>query len=175
MAKEKSEVDVKREKPESPATAETSAPLASLREEIDRLFDDFGTGLWRQPLSRRMRSLFPTAAEWASAPAMEIAECNGDDRITAELPGLTPDDVEVKLSDGMITIHGQKSEERREEKENYLLSERRYGSFRRDLPLPQGVDADNVTASVANAVLTAMLPKTVEAKKKERKIEVKAA
>lgn len=176
MSKNKSDIKVKKEKESAPAPArgEGWPGMMTLRSEIDRLFDDFGAGLWRQPLSRRMQDLFP-AGSWAVSPATELVECDGEYRITAELPGMTAEDVEIKLSDGTITIRGEKSEEKKEEKEDYLVSERRYGEFQRTLPLPSGIDADAVAASYANGVLTVTLPKSAEAKQKERKIEIKAA
>jgi HSP20 family protein len=176
MSKKKSTIEVKHEKSAPvPSRAENWAPLMSLREEIDRLFDDFGTGFLRKPLSQRMHSLLPAAGSWGVSPAIELAECNGQYEITAELPGIAPENIEIKLSDGMITIRGEKSEEKKEEKDNYLMSERHYGSFHRSLSLPAGVDADAVSASVSNGVLKVTLPKTVEARQKERVIEVKAA
>lgn len=173
MSNKKSEIEVRRETP--PATAEGWPSMLSLRNEIDRLFDDFGAGLWQHPLARRAHSLFPAGAEWALQPATELVECDGEYRVTAELPGMTADDIDIKLSDGTITIRGEKSEEKKEEKEDYLVSERRYGQFQRTLSLPSGVDADAVSADFANGVLTVTLPKTPEAKQKERKVEVKSA
>jgi HSP20 family protein len=173
MSKKKSEVDVHKET--APAAAEGWPSMQSLRHEIDRLFDDFGAGLWRQPLSRRMHAWLPTGGDWALQPATEVADCDGEYRITAELPGMTADDITVKLTDGTITIRGQKSEEKKEEKEDYLLNERRYGEFQRTLPLPSGVDADAISAEFSNGVLTVKLPKTPEAKQKERKVEIQSA
>ncbi len=173
MSKKKSEIEVRRETP--PATVEGWPSMLSLRNEIDRLFDDFGAGLWRHPLSRRVHSLLPASAEWALQPATELVECNGEYRVTAELPGMNAEDIDIKLSNGTITIRGEKSEEKKEEKDDYLVSERRYGEFQRSLSLPTGVDADAVSANFANGVLTVTLPKTPEAKQKERKVEVKSA
>lgn len=173
MSKKKSEIEVRRETP--PATVEGWPSMLSLRNEIDRLFDDFGAGLWRHPLSRRVNSLLPASAEWALQPATELVECNGEYRVTAELPGMNAEDIDIKLSNGTITIRGEKSEEKKEEKDDYLVSERRYGEFQRSLSLPTGVDADAVSANFANGVLTVTLPKTPEAKQKERKVEVKSA
>ena len=173
MSKKKSEVEVR--KGAVPATQEGWPSIHSLRSEIDRLFDDFGSGLWRQPLAQRMQTLFPAGDDWALRPATELADCEGEYRITAELPGMSAENVEIRLSDGTITIRGEKSEEKKEEKEDYLVSERRYGNFHRSLALPSGVDADAVTANFANGVLTITLPKTAEAKQKERKIEIKTA
>jgi HSP20 family protein len=94
--------------------------------------------------------------------------------ITAELPGMDEKNIEVKLSNEMLVIKGEKREEKEEKEANYYMSERRYGSFQRAFRLPQGVNADKIEASFKNGVLTVALPKTEEAKK-ETKIHVKAA
>lgn len=166
----KSAVDVQKDR--QPTPADGWPPFLSLRDEIDRLFDEFGTGAWRQPLARRMQGLLPTG-DWA--PATELAECDGEYRITAELPGMSVENIDIKLGDGTITIRGEKSEERKEEKEDYLLSERRYGEFQRTLPVPPGIDAEKVSAAFANGVLTVTLPKSPEARQKERRIEIGSA
>lgn len=176
MSKDKAKIEVKRDKPGTvPAKAEPWSPLMNLRSEIDRLFDDFGGGLFRHPFATGLPRRWPMMEGWEVSPAMELVECDGSYSISAELPGIAPENIEIKLSDGMITIRGEKSEEKKEEKEDYLLNERRYGEFQRSLPLPAGIDAEAVTANVSNGVLTVTLPKTVEAKQKERKVEVKAA
>lgn len=173
MSKKKSEIEVRRET--APTSSERWPPLLSLRHEIDRLLDDFGSGVWRHPLSRQMHALFPAGSDWTLRPATELVECDGEFRMTAELPGMTADDIDIKLSNGTITIRGEKSEEKKDEKEDYLVSERRYGEFQRMLNLPPGIDADAVTADFVNGVLTVTLPKTVEAKQKARKVEIKSA
>jgi HSP20 family protein len=122
-----------------------------------------------------VHGLFPAMADWQLSPAVELVDCGDAFRITAELPGMAPEDVEIKLGDGTLSIRGEKSEEKKEEKEDYLLSERRYGAFHRSVALPPGVDADAVAAEVSNGILTVTLPKSAEARQKERKIEVKAA
>ena len=91
------------------------------------------------------------------------------------LPGMSVENIDIKLGDGTITIRGEKSEERKEEKEDYLLSERRYGEFQRTLPVPPGIDAEKVSAAFANGVLTVTLPKSPEARQKERRIEIGSA
>jgi HSP20 family protein len=173
MSRKKSEIDVHREA--APAEPEGWPSMQTLRHEIDRLFDDFGGGSWRQPLSRRMHALWPAGAEWALRPATEFVDCKGEYRLTAELPGMSAEDIDIRLSDGTITIRGEKSEEKKEEKEDYLVSERHYGRFHRSLSLPSGVDADAISADFSNGVLTITLPKTPEAKGKERKVEIKPA
>ena len=176
MAKNEKSVEARKEKAApAPAQPEEWRQLRTLRNEIDRLFDDFGGRFPRWPFSHGALAGLPGVSGWQTSPAIEFAECDDHYRITAEVPGMGADDVEIKLSDGSMTIRGERSREKKEEKEDYLLSERRYGAFQRILPLPDGIDPDGVAASLANGVLTVTVPKSVEAKQKERKIEVKAA
>jgi len=109
-----------------------------------------------------------------SVPAVDATEDEHAYRITAEIPGMTEKDVEVKLSDGMITIAGEKREEKEQKDKNYPVSERRYGSFQRSFALPDTVDRDKIDARFAKGVLTLTLPKKPEAVKQQKKIEVKA-
>jgi HSP20 family protein len=83
--------------------------------------------------------------------------------------------VEVNVGSGGITIKGEKKEETEEKKKDYYVSERRYGSFERYFTLPEGVDANKIEATFKNGVLKLTLPKTAEAQKPAKKIEVKAA
>lgn len=161
-----SKVPVKNEK-ETSTALKPRRPLESLRREIDRLFEDFDTGFWRAPLQR---AFFTTAV-----PAVDIAESEKSYEITAELPGLDEKNVEVNYADGVLTIKGEKTEQKEEKKKDYYLSERSYGSFQRTFEVPDGVDADNIEAAFKNGVLTVTLPKSAEAQKPAKKIEVKAA
>ncbi len=152
-------------------------PFENLRREVDRLFDDFNGGLWRAPFGR---SFFDTQSLWQreatfAAPAVDVAETDKAYEITAELPGLDEKNVEVKVAGGVITIKGEKQEEKEEKKKDYYLSERSYGSFQRSFQVPDGVDADKIEANFKNGVLTLTLPKSADAQKAEKKIEVKAA
>jgi HSP20 family protein len=81
----------------------------------------------------------------------------------------------VKFADGVLTIKGEKQEEKEDKSDEYYVSERRYGSFRRSFRVPDGVAADKIEASFKNGVLTVLLPKAAEARKNEKKIEIKAA
>ncbi|MEY3002833.1 MAG: hypothetical protein RLZZ491_9 [Pseudomonadota bacterium] len=176
MPNNSSSVDVQRDTAPSPQPGrETWAPLVSLRDEIDRLFDDFGAGFWRHPLARRVAARPSFGLELPLSPVVEVVDCDGEYRVTAELPGLAPADVEIKIADGLLTIRGEKSDETRDEKADYLLSERRYGAFQRSLRLPSGADPDKITAQLAHGILTVTMPKTAAARQQERKIEVKAA
>jgi len=81
----------------------------------------------------------------------------------------------VKLANGVLTIKGEKQEEKEEKKKDYYLRERSYGSFERSFQLPEGVDTDKIEAGFKKGVLTLTLPKSAEAQKTEKKIAVKAA
>ena len=82
--------------------------------------------------------------------------------------------IEVKVADDILTIKGEKKEEKEEKDKNYYMSERRYGSFQRSFQLPPGVDQGKIDASFQKGVLTVTLPKSPEAQQKEKKIVVKA-
>lgn len=163
------------EKSKAPAPVERR-PLESLRGEIDRLFEHFDR-TWHSPFRRSMvdfEPLWRSATSWASAPAVDITEKDDAYEVAAELPGMEEKDVNVNVSGGMLTITGEKKEEKEEKKKDYHLSERRYGAFERAFALPPGVDADKIDAAFKNGVLTVTLPKTAEAKTKEKKITIKS-
>lgn len=110
-----------------------------------------------------------------ASPAVDVSESDKAYEITAELPGLDEKNVEVSVANGGLTIKGEKKEEKEQNQKDYYVSERSYGSFERYFGLPEGVDADKIEASFKNGVLKVMLPKTAEAQKPAKKIEVKAA
>lgn len=160
-----------------PATARERQPFDRLRDEIDRVFEDFRRGTWSTPFFGRSLDTEPfwrREFSLSGVPAVDIAEKDGAYEITAELPGMEEKDIDVQLSEGMLTIKGEKKEEKEEKKKDYHLSERHFGSFRRSFRVPEGVDADKIVADFKNGILTMTLPKSAQAKKKERKISVKA-
>ncbi len=180
MAETATKLAVKNEsgKPEAApsATRRETSPFDRLRSEIDRLFDDFGMGPWHSPFRRGVFDVEPFwrgELSWGKAPAVDIAETEKGYEITAELPGIDEKNVEVKYADGVLTVKGEKKGEKAERKENYYLSERSYGTFQRSFGVPDNVDADKVEAAFKNGVLTVTLPKTPEAQKKEKRIEIK--
>ncbi|OCJ16433.1 molecular chaperone Hsp20 [Rhizobium sp. AC44/96] len=159
-------------KPPAPAQGGFWSPFESLRTEIDRLFDDFGPSSWR-PLTRSFSGR--AANEWVVSPAVDVVEKDDAFEITAEVPGLDEKNIEVKLANGVLTIRGEKSEEKEEKDKSYHVSERHYGSFQRSFQLPEYVDADKVKAAFAKGVLKVTLPKTPNAKRNDRKIEITAS
>lgn len=144
-----------------------SEPMGWLRSEIDRLFEDFG----RPALSAfdfGMRSLAPM-------PALEMVEEGDAYRLTAELPGLSERDVEIKVADGVLTFSGEKKEASERQEKGFMLSERRYGAFERQIALPKDVDPDAIKAQVKDGVLTVTLAKDKKAEAHVRKIRVEKA
>ena len=113
-------------------------------------------------------------SQWSASPPVDFVEKDGGYEITAELPGLDEKSVDVKLANGVLSISGEKSEEKEEKKEGYFCSERRYGSFRRAFRVPEGVDVDKITADFEKGVLRIKLPKMPESQKQEKKIEIAA-
>jgi HSP20 family protein len=107
-------------------------------------------------------------------PAVDVTETEKGYKVVAELPGMDEKNIEVKIANGMLTIKGEKQEEKEEEKQDYYVRERSFGSFERTFPVLDGVDLEKVDASFKKGVLTVTLPKTAEAQKAEKKISVKA-
>ncbi len=137
---------------------------------------------WREfdEMTNRLARMFDDAAVRRTTgvtftPAVSVAETPEALVITAELPGLTEKDVNIELENDVLSISGEKSEERSEgdEQRNYHLWERSYGSFRRSFSLPRTVAAAEATARFDKGVLEVRLPKAPEAK--GRKIDISAA
>jgi HSP20 family protein len=180
MADTSSKIPVKTEnKPSVPsigAALGSWGAFDSLRREIDQIFDRLREPGWGLPLPRSGAFDFSwPRMGFLVAPAVDIVEKNKEYEITAELPGLDEKHIEVKLVNDMLTIKGEKTDTKEEREKDYHLSERRYGSFSRSFPLPAGVDANKIEANFAKGVLTIKLPKSAEALKNEKTIEVKAA
>ena len=178
MAETTSKVPVKTEK-SSGGVPQTWQPFESLRREVNRLFDDFDGGFWRAPFANSLFDIAPFRRRDvtfpAAAPAVDVAETDKAYEITAELPGLDEKNVEVKVANGVLTIKGEKQEEKEEKKKDYYMRERTFGSFQRSFEVPESVDGDKIEASFKKGVLSVTLPKSAEAQKAEKKIAVKAA
>lgn len=155
--------------PKTPSTSGRWSPFESLRSEIDRVFNDFTPGFFDRTFSR-----LPAAFQ-GHAPAVDFVEKDDAYELTAELPGIDPKELDVTLSNGILTLKGEKSEREEKKDADYYLSERRYGSFQRDIRLPEAVDPDKIDASFANGLLKVTLPKKPNAQKNNRKIAIKTA
>lgn len=107
------------------------------------------------------------------SPAVDIEETKTDYRLTADLPGLTADDVEVSIENGVLTVSGERKNETVDEKEGYRRVERTFGSFRRSFTLPKGVSAEAVKAHTENGQLQVLIPKPAQETPKKIKVEAK--
>ncbi len=139
-------------------------------EEMERRFEDF----FRRPFSLAPswwpRVKFPEAEE--VSPSIDIYEEGDDVVVKGDIPGMNKEDLAVNLTDDTITISGEKKKEEKVEKKNYYRMERSYGSFRRSFRLPEEVQADKAKAKFKDGVLEIRIPKTEEAKKRERKLKI---
>lgn len=141
------------------------APLNRLRDEIDHLFEDFG-------FARPPRSLFALDSGPALTPAMELASTENGYDLSVELPGLEEKDIDIEVADGVLTVSGEKREESEKKERGYLVSERRYGSFRRQLTLPADVDPETIAATFRNGVLTLSMKKDQQTANRTKKIKI---
>ena len=106
------------------------------------------------------------------SPTVDIFEEGGDVVVKAELPGMRKEDIDVKLTENTVTISGEKKKEEKIEKKNYYRMERSYGSFTRAFSLPAEVQTDKAKAQFAEGILQIRVPKTEEAKKKEKRVQI---
>jgi HSP20 family protein len=133
------------------------------------MFDDFFRGFDISAFANSGR-----ANRWL-APRIDVSESDAEYRFSAEIPGVEDKDVEVTLSDGVLTIKGEKKSETKEEKDHFLRSERHYGAFQRSFCLPSDVDEEKVKASFNQGVLTVTVAKNPKAKSATKRIEVHKA
>jgi HSP20 family protein len=155
-------------------------PLAVLRNEMDRLFDSFwrmtGAGGVLPRLEPEPQPLWRFESSFGlTVPNIDLVEREKEFLIKAELPGMDASNVELAVSGDVLTIKGEKKDEREEKGENFHLSERRFGSFRRSLQLHPGIDPARIEASFDKGVLTVTLPKSAQAAAQQRKIAIKQA
>jgi len=117
-----------------------------------------------------MPTVEPFPREWT--PSLDVSETKNNIVVKAEAPGIDPKDIDISLTGDVLTIKGEKRQEKEEKDENYHRVERSYGVFARSVRLPLEVQSDKIEASYKNGILKITLPKSEEAKKKEIKITV---
>ena len=142
-------------------------PFSQLHHEIDRVFSNFMTD-W--PLTGRMSLMDRRFGRFV--PDMDITESDKEFRVTAELPGMDGNDLEVSYVEGLLTIKGEKREEHEEQRGDSYRSERQFGAFERTIPLPSGGNPDKAKASFKKGVLSITLPKTEEARSNKKIIRI---
>ncbi|TBW02778.1 Hsp20/alpha crystallin family protein [Azotobacter chroococcum] len=152
-------------------------PLDRLRRQVDHLFSDLGRKALHSPFGRNLLEREP---QWSrelfgqGMPAVDIHDKGAAYEISAELPGMDEQDIEVRLSSGCLTIKGEKKEEHEDRKKDTYVAERYYGAFQRSFALPVEVDAERIEARFDKGVLTLSLPKKPEALADEKTIPIKA-
>ncbi|RME80475.1 MAG: Hsp20/alpha crystallin family protein [Caldilineae bacterium] len=139
----------------------------------DPLFREMAA--WRNAMDRLFNELTEPSEYWTDRPwalALDVAETEEEFVVKASLPGINPDDLEITLTDNVLTIKGEVRESKDLEEATWHLRERRYGTFQRSITLSTPVDADKIDASYTDGVLTLRIPKVEEVKPK--RISVKA-
>jgi HSP20 family protein len=134
--------------------------LGSLRREMDRLWDSF---FGERPLARAWER------EWA--PSLDVSETKDNFVVKAEVPGIDAKDIDISLTGDVLTIKGEKKQEKEEKEEDYHLVERTYGAFSRSIRLPAEVESTKIKASYKNGILRVTLPKSEKVKAKEVRIK----
>ena len=138
-----------------PISSSVFEPLLNLDREISNILDDgsFGTSVW--------------------TPAVDVAENENEVQVKVELPGVSKDDVKITMQENILTIRGEKKQDKETKNTEYHRVERSYGSFQRSFTLPTSVKHDKIEASYNDGVLTVTLPKAEEAKPKQIEVKVK--
>jgi HSP20 family protein len=149
------------------------AVMQRLAEEMDQLFNtafsDFGMGQQGRLATNRRNIPGGLQTQWA--PPIDVFERDNQFMVRAELPGLNTNDIEIEVMDNMLTISGERREEHEEKQEGYRVSERHYGRFFRTIPLPEGVEAEQVQAKFQNGVLEVTMPIPRQAQR-GRRVEI---
>jgi HSP20 family protein len=146
-------------------TSRVVSPFA----EMEKFFEDF----WRRPSSLLGWPEMRVAEGFEISPSVDIYEEGNELVLKADLPGITKDEVEINVTDNVLTLTGEKKKEEKVERENYFRYERSHGSFCRRFHLPDEIDTEKIKAHYKEGVLEVRLPKTEEAKQKTKKISIK--
>ena len=140
--------------------------LSRLHDEIDAMFDNFFAPSFFEREPFQMKSDF--------LPSLDVTSDDKAYAMKVELPGVAPEAVKLEVSDGVLTISGEKKEETKDE-QTKEVRECSYGSFSRSMTLPEDADAEHITATSKNGILTVSIPRKAPDQSKVRKITVQAA
>ena len=139
-------------------------------DQFNQMFDEFFENSWMTPWSERFGDRFNEFS-----PRVNVTEREKEFELTAELPGLSENDIDITLNRDAITLKGEKKQETEDKGDNFYRMERSYGKFSRTIPLPTGViDNEKVDAEFKNGILTITLPKREDAQPVSRRIAVNA-
>ena len=157
----------KKEKSMVPArsTGDAFSTLRRMSSELDRMFDDWPSFRW--PAFGQIAS-----EEMAWSPKIDVFEKDNRLVTRVDLPGVKKEDVTVEVTDGHLTLSGERKRESEEKKDDFYRSEREYGSFYRAVPLPEGVKLEDVKASFADGVLEVSVPLPAKAAASVRKVSI---
>ena len=149
----------------------TTRERSAIPTTVDRLRDEFNRALqnwWND--TTELKELF-TGGDWN--PSLDISETDEAVEIKVDLPGIKPEDMEIRVTDDRLTIQGERKEEKETKNKTIRRVERSYGSFYRSIALPAGAKADDVSAVSDNGVITITVPKGDAAKAKKIKVKPK--
>lgn len=156
-----------------PVRQEEQHPVYTLQREMNNLFDNFfGGGDWFQ--YPELTGFGGEQSFGAIAPRVDVSETDKELLVKVELPGMTEKDVDVSIANGVLTIKGEKKQEKEENEKGWYRMERQYGSFSRSLVLPYEIQADKAEALYKHGVLTIKMPKTATPEQETKNIAVKA-
>jgi HSP20 family protein len=144
-----------------PAVRGERDAVAALQNDVNRAFADFFPGWSGSFLDN-------------SGVQVDVAETNKEVKVSAELPGVDEADIDVRVSDGMLVISGEKKADREVDENGYILHERSFGRVERIVPLPDGIDANAAQANFKSGVLNVTIPKTAEAQSGAKRIPVRS-
>ena len=141
------------------------AHVGTLRQEIDKLFDDFSRSL-------QVPDVFSSLGRFDVVPDMDLQDTDKEVKLSIELPGVDEKDIDIIVSGQSITISGEKKSETETKDGKISRSERSYGSFSRSVSLPFRIDGDKVEATFSKGVLTVTVPKPADAIQKTKKVPI---
>ena len=150
-----------------PAVRDDRDAFGALQSDLNRAFDF----LRMLPLPFGQSTSLP---DDSGAFHVDVAESDQDIKVTAELPGMDEKDIDVRASDGMLTISGEKKTERETKDDDYIVRERSFGRFERTLSLPEGVKTEAAQATFKNGVLTITIPKPSQGQSGAKRITVQS-
>ena len=142
-------------------TPETVNPFRMMRrftKDMERLFEDFQGFSFPTFFTADFPPFRMDLEKGKWMPQLDVLKNNGKLTVRADLPGLTKDNVKIEITDDFLTISGERKEEQEEKREGFYRSERSYGSFYRQIPLPEGAQTENAAATFANGVLEITIP-----------------
>ncbi len=140
-------------------------PLSRLQQDMNTVFNRFFEDFRLAPFQDR---------DFMTFPKIDIKETKKEVLVSAELPGMEVEDINISLTDNVLSLRGEKKQENKQEGENYYHMECSYGSFNRNIPLPNEVESDNVKAEFKNGILKVSMTKKPESQQKAKRIEIKS-